>query len=303
MEINIKLNKDFERTVHDLQDECGEEFEKLNGFHESNLNYSDFVDGFIDKNTKKALSDTTIDGNANATTRDICSLMNERGKPEDKLFVFNKIFYELKKKYGLKTAKDWLDTEWKGGFYLHDAHTASFKPYCYAYDLSTLATKGEFFLHDNYNPEPAKHLDTFIDHVIEFIGYMSNRSSGAVGIPNVLIWTYYFWKKDCENGYIIKDPEYYIKQCFQKFIYRLNQPFMRVDQTAFVNVSIFDRNYIEALFGGVQYPDGTYVIDYVEELIEHQKLFMDVVSDIRSENMFTFPVLTYSLLYRNGEFV
>ena len=78
---------------------------------------------------------------------------------------------------------------------------------------------------------------------------------------------------------------------------------MRIDQTAFVNVSIFDRNYIEALFGGVQYPDGTYVIDCVEELIEHQKLFMEVVSQIRSENMFTFPVLTYSLLYRDGKFV
>ena len=62
------------------------------------------------------------------------------------------------------------------------------------------------------------------------------------------------------------------------------------DQTAFVNVSIFDRNYIESLFGGVQYPDGTYVIDCVDELIEHQKLFMEVVSQIRSENMFTFPV-------------
>lgn len=78
---------------------------------------------------------------------------------------------------------------------------------------------------------------------------------------------------------------------------------MRIDQTAFVNVSIFDRNYIESLFGGVQYPDGTYVIDYVEELIEHQKIFMDVVSEIRSTNMFTFPVLTYSLLYQKGKFV
>ena len=65
---------------------------------------------------------------------------------------------------------------------------------------------------------------------------------------------------------------------------------MRIDQTAFVNVSIFDRNYIESLFGGVKYPDGSYVIDCVEELIEHQKIFMDVVSQIRSENMFTFPV-------------
>lgn len=65
---------------------------------------------------------------------------------------------------------------------------------------------------------------------------------------------------------------------------------MRIDQTAFVNVSIFDRNYIESLFGGVKYPDGTYVIDYVDELIEHQKMFMEVVSEIRQENMFTFPV-------------
>src|SRR5574344_455607 len=101
MEIDIKLNKDFERALEVMQDQYGEDFEKLNGFHESNLNYSDFVDGFIDKNNKKAVADTTIDGNANATTRDICSLLNERGKPEDKLFVFNKIFYELKQKNGL----------------------------------------------------------------------------------------------------------------------------------------------------------------------------------------------------------
>lgn len=30
---------------------------------------------------------------------------------------------------------------------------------------------------------------------------------------------------------------------------------------------------------------------------------MDVVSEIRSENMMTFPVLTYSLLRKNGKFV
>lgn len=229
-------------------------------------------------------------------------MLAEKGKSHDKLFAFNKIFYELKKKYNLRTAKEWLEDEYNGAFYLHDACTSTYLPYCYAYDLTRLAKEGLFFL-KHYNNQAPKHLTTFIDDVIEYISYMSNRSSGAVGIPNVLIWTFYFWKKDCENGYYIKDPDYYIKQCFQKLIYRLNQPFMRIDQTAFVNVSIFDRNYIEALFGGVEYPDGTYVIDYVEELIEHQKLFMDVVSDIRSENMFTFPVLTYSLLYRNGEFV
>lgn len=294
MDIPIKVNKDFERALTKMKEKYGEDFEILNGFHESQLNFSDFMDGFIDKN----VADATIDANANAATKDIRSLMSEKGKSQDKLFAFNKIFHKLKNRYGLQTAKDWLETEYNGGFYLHDASTSTYMPYCYAYDLTRLATEGLFFL-KHYNNEPPRHLTTFIDDVIEFISYFSNRSSGAVGIPNVLIWTYYFWKKDCETGHYIKDPDYYIRQCFQKLIYRLNQPFMRIDQTAFVNCSIFDRYYVESLFGGVEYPDGTLVIDHVDDIIEHQKIFMEVVSEIRSTNMFTFPVLTYSLLKRD----
>jgi len=293
MNIPIKTDKDFEKHMHLLSEKYGEDFDMLNGFHESQLNFSDFIDGFVDKN----VADVTIDANANASNKDIRSMINEKGKPLDKLFAFSKIFYETKKMYNLRTAKEWLEQEYSGGFYLHDAPSSTYIPYCYAYDLTRLAMEGLFFL-KNYNNKAPNHLTTFLDDVIEYISYMSNRSSGAVGIPNVLIWTYYFWKKDCENGYYIKNPDYYIRQSFQKLIYRLNQPFMRIDQTAFVNVSIFDRNYIESLFGGVQYPDGSYVIDNIEELIRHQKIFMEVVSDIRSENMFTFPVLTYSLLKR-----
>lgn len=292
------MNKDFLRSFKIVSDEYGEDFELLNGVHEFQLNFSDFIDAFVDKN----VADVTIDANANASNKDIRSLMSEKGKSNDKLIAFNKIFYEIKKKYGLKTAKEWLETEYNGGFYLHDASTSTYYAYCYAYDLFRLATEGLFFL-KNYNNKPPKHLTTFIDDVIEYISYMSNRSSGAVGIPNVLIWTYYFWKKDCESDYIIKNKDYYIRQCFQKLIYRLNQPFMRIDQSAFVNVSIFDRNYIEALFGGITYPDRTFVIDYIDELIEHQKVFMEVVSDIRHENLFTFPVLTYALLFQNEKFV
>lgn len=285
MNIKLKTNKNFTTALNKYMEQYGEEFEILNGFHDSQMNFSDFIDGFIDKN----VADVTIDANANASSKDIRSLLSEKGKSHDKLFAFNKIFYEMNKKYGLKDAREWLEGEYNGAYYLHDSPSSSYLSYCYAYDLDRLAREGLFFL-SNYNAEPPKHLTTFIDDVIEFISYMSNRSSGAVGIPNILIWTYYFWKKDCETGYCIKDNNYYIRQTFQKLIYRLNQPFMRIDQTAFVNVSIFDRNYIESLFGGVEYPDGSLVIDNVDELIEHQKIFMEVVSAIRSENMFTFPV-------------
>lgn len=608
MDIHIKTDKNFTIALNKTIEKYGEEFEILNGFHDSQMNFSDFIDGFVDKN----VADVTIDSNANASNKDIASLLSEKGKSHDKLFAFNKIFYEMNKKYGLKTARKWLETEYNGGFYLHDAPSTTYKPYCfkgdtkiltdlgikrldeivdkeikvlnknhgwenatvkhfgkdilyrlvlerygvekeifttgnhiwyvkgkkgkfeipttelvegmkipfntsktwsnvtpspfgvahgfftgdgyknpdrpranfcgdkiallpyftpsnisgdereyttigmpkyfnqlpnltetptylygwlsgyfaadgsidnngrctiastnrdnlefvrnvlcvlgmpvneirqqtrvsnltnnestiyiltlssdylkddffilpshkarfakytrnndrkkrnwvvksventgimddvycaiaydthsftldnnvlthncYAYDLTRLATEGLFFL-KNYNSQPPKHLTTYLDDVIEFVSYMCNRSSGAVGLPNLLIWSFYFYKKDCETGYCIKNKEYYLKQCFQKLIYRLNQPFLRVDQSSFTNVSIFDRNYIESLFGGVEFPDGTFAIDYVDELIEHQKIFMEVVSEIREVNMFTFPVLTYSLLYKDGKFV
>ena len=125
----------------------------------------------------------------------------------------------------------------------------------------------------------------------------------AVGLPDLLIWLFYFWKHDVENNYYLVSPEYYLKQAFQKLIYRLNQKFYRDQtQTVFSNMSIFDRLYLEELFGGREYPDGTFVIDYIEDIMKIQKMFMDTVSEIRTQNLFTYPVLTFSLIYRNGKF-
>lgn len=299
MEIQLKLSKDFERCFEELKKKYGEDFEYINGLHPSQLDFSEFIDNFVDHDT---LADASIDPNANANHKDIRSFMTEKGKSEDKLFALNKIFMEIKKMWGLRTAKQWLEQEFSRGFYLNDSATASYFPYCWANDFTRLATEGLFFL-DNYNNEAPKHLTTYFDDVIEFVSFLSNRQSGAVGMPNVLIWAWYFWKKDVEDGYYMKDPDYYLRQQFQKLIYRLNQPFLRIDQSAFTNVSIFDRPYLESLFGGVEFPDGTLAIDHIEDLISSQQVFMEVVSEIREVNMFTYPVLTYSLLYVDGKFV
>ena len=298
MEIHLKLNKDFERCLEELKKKYGEEFEFLNGLHPSQLDSSEFIDNFVDKDT---LADSSIDPNANANHKDIRSFMTEKGKSQDKLFGLNKIFMEIKKMWGLRTAKQWLEQEFSRGFYLNDSTTASYFPYCWANDFTRLAQEGLFFL-DNYNNEGPKHLTTFFDDVVEFVSFLSNRQSGAVGMPNVLIWAWYFWKKDVEDGYFMKDPDYYLRQQYQKLIYRLNQPFLRIDQSAFTNISIFDRPYLESLFGGLEFPDGTFAIDHIEDLIDCQKVFMEVVSEIRETNMFTYPVLTYSLLYKDGHF-
>ena len=292
MEIQLKLSKDFERCLEELKKKYGEDFEYINGVHPSQLDFSEFIDNFVEKET---LADSSIDPNANANHKDIRSFMTEKAKSEDKLFGLNKIFMTIKKQWGLRTAKQWLEQEFSRGFYLNDSTTASYFPYCWANDFTRLATEGLFFL-SNYNNQAPKHLTTYLDDVIEFVSFLSNRQSGAVGMPNVLIWAWYFWKKDCEDGYYMKNPDYYLRQQFQKLIYRLNQPFLRIDQSAFTNVSIFDHPYLESLFGGVEFPDGTLAIDHIDDLIDCQKTFMEVVSAIREENMFTYPVLSYSLL-------
>ena len=287
MNINIKLAKNFTTQWNKMIETYGEEFAQLNGFNDEQLSFTDFINNFIDAET---VADASVDGNANVGSKDMRTLMNEMPKAHRKLLAYNKIYYELNKKYGFKTANEWLNKEWTKALYMHDADTSTFVHYCFAYDLKDLAERGLFFL-NNFNAEPPKHLSTFVDFVKEFISFASNRSSGAVGLPNLIPYMYYFWKKDCDKGYATKSPEYYAQQQIQRFIYAVNQPYVRDGmQSAFTNVSVFDGPYLEALFGGAEFPDGTFMVDSLDEIKEFQKVFMNVVSDIRSHNMFTFPV-------------
>lgn len=299
MEINIDLNKSFVDTYNKLHTEYGEPLAKLNGFSNRQLNYTEFIDNFIDKET---VADASIDGNANVGNKDIVTLLSEMAKPHQKLLAAHKIYYEMGKKYDEQTAVEWFENEYKGYSYLHDFPTSTFVHYCFAYDLKDLAEKGLFFI-DNFNFEPPKHLVTFVDFVKEFISYTCTRSSGAVGFPNLIPYLYYFWDRDVKANYWNGSPEKYAKQNVQRVIYALNQPFLRGTQSAFTNTSIFDRPYLEALFGGATFPDGAFMIDELDGIMEFQKMFLEEMSRIRSKNMMTFPVNSISLLYQNGKFV
>lgn len=298
MNINIKLSKNFQTQLNKLVAEYGEEFAKLNGLSEDHLNFTNFIDNFVDTET---VADASIDGNANVGHKDIVTMTNEMSKPHQKLLALNKLYYEINKKYGFKTANEWLTQEWTRGLYMHDCHSSTFIPYCFAYDLKDLAEKGLYFI-ENFNGAPPKHLTTFVDFVKEHCSFAANRSAGAVAYPNLIPYMYYFWRKDIQDNYlgVGSNPEFakkFAKQQIQRLVYSLNQPFLRNSiQSAFTNVNFFDHPYFEAIFGGSIFPDGTFMIDAEEEIIEFQKMFLEEMSRIRSENMMTFPVSTISLL-------
>ncbi len=227
MNINIQLLKNFTTQYNRLQAEYGTEIAQINGFGDSQLSYTDFINNFINENT---VADASIDGNSNVNHKDIVTLEREMPKPHSKLLAFNKIYYEIQKKYGFKDANKWLEMEWIGDLYMHDASSSTFRHYCFAYDLKDLAEKGLYFI-EGRNALPAKHLITFVDFVKEFISFASNRSSGACGLPNLIPYMYYFWRKDVEEDYLgIKsshNEKYYAEQAFQRFIYAVNQPYVR----------------------------------------------------------------------------
>lgn len=100
---NNNLDPDFNSFLEMLQQKYGEELAELNGITEKNLNFTTFIDNFIDKENN--VVDISINPNANSDTKDITSLIHNMAEPHCKLLAMNKIFYELKKKYGLEQAK------------------------------------------------------------------------------------------------------------------------------------------------------------------------------------------------------
>lgn len=297
MNLQINLNKDFERFFDKLKEEYGEDFVELNGLDDAHLSPTNFLDLFVKYTT---VADASVDGSSNVNQKDIVTLRSEKSKSQEKLMAYFKIFLELKQKYGLRHAKKWLELEWNKALYMHDANTSTLISYCFAYDLTKMVKEGLYWLPDHVKDEPAKHLETFVDFVKEFISFTSNRTSGAVGLPNLIPYMYWYWKKDCKkgiHGLVVDDPIRFAKSQIQRLIYAMNQPYCRDGvQSAFINTSIFDSEYFDALFGGMEFPDGTFAIDEKDGIMQFQKWFLEEMRAIKDNGkMFTFPVNTISL--------
>ena len=132
MVCNIRLSKNFQTIFNKMQQTYGEEFTKLQGLSDEYLSLTDFIDNFIDSDNA---ANASIDSNSNISQKDIVTLFSEMSKPHRKLLAFNKIYYELNKKYGFKEANKITELLWNYGIYGHDFDTASYYSYCFAYDL------------------------------------------------------------------------------------------------------------------------------------------------------------------------
>lgn len=109
MDIKISPNKNFVSCINRLEKKYGEQFLRLNGFSNDKLNFSEFISRFTQDNNR--LVDVSVNPSANMAQKDIVSMLHSMHEPHEKLLAFNKLYYEITKKYGREAANQWLEDQ------------------------------------------------------------------------------------------------------------------------------------------------------------------------------------------------
>lgn len=305
MELRFSYDIRFERLISSIRRRYGEEILSFSGVHPSQLDMAKFTRDFLFSENIN-LADISVDANANVDDRSVVSFDHEVAKALNKLNAYNMIWSyvaQVKRAEGdgehaMDYASRAIEDLITGNLYLNDAHFVH-KSYCFAYDLTPMVVEGMPFI-KKVNIGPPKHYGSFIDLVIQSTAFISNQIAGAASYPNLLFFMDYFIRKDYgERYWESSDAMRIVLQEIQSLVYSFNFPF-RSAQSAFVNMSIYDRGFFDEIFGSMIFPDGsrpTY-----ENLNRLQDVFMRWYNEESKKQNFTFPVLTSNHVFENGAF-
>lgn len=253
---------------------------------------------------KNAATGSKYDANANVTEKNIVTLNGELFKG-DVIKVNRAILTDkIRELYGEELAKEYIRMLEQHLLYKHDE--TSIMPYCVAITMYPFLLEGLQPI-GGLSARP-KNLDSFCGMFVNLVFAISSQFAGAVATGEFLMYFDYFARKEWGDDYW-KRPEEMVdkhrnidktlEQKFQQIVYSINQPAAaRNFQSVFWNISYFDKNYFEGIFGEFYFPDGTQ--PQWESLSWLQKKFAKWFNEERIKCILTFPVETMALL-TNGE--
>lgn len=289
-------------------------------------------DNFVEEKKKfinnyKKSSNTanaTVDDNSNVGNKNIGVLNAEIHKTDNIQISRGMIADKLKELYPNFRKKQYEEDLKNHIIYKHDesSFAGAIAPYCVSITMYPFLTNGIRGL-GGLSAAP-KNLDSFCGMYCNLIFAVSSQYAGAVATSEFLLYFDYFAKKkwgkhyykyadgenakhrwhEGENGETIDEGTigHQIEQYFQQVIYTINQPAAaRGFQSAFVNFSYFDKPFFDGMFGNFYFPDGTKA--EWESLCWLQKFFMKWFNAERLKCILTFPVESFTLLYKDGKFV
>lgn len=260
-----------------------------------------------------AATGSKYDANANVTEKNIVTLNGELFKG-DVIKVNRAILTDkIRELYGEDLAKEYIRQLESHELYKHDE--TSIMPYCVAITMYPFLLEGLQPI-GGLSAKP-KNLDSFCGMFVNLVFAISSQFAGAVATGEFLMYFDYFarkkwgehyfkyadgdnakhrWHED-EDGNRVDEGTIGAQICqyFQQIVYSINQPAAaRNFQSVFWNISYFDKNYFEGIFGEFYFPDGTQ--PQWESLNWLQKKFMSWFNEERTKCILTFPVETVALL-------
>jgi len=175
--------------------------------------------------------------------------------------------------------------------HIHNLESGGYIPYCAGHNLKLLIMQG--MKTNTINSNPAKHLDSITDQVMNFLFCSQMEFAGAQAFNDFDTLLAPFIKKDHLSYKRVK-------QQMQKLVYNLNMTMRAASQTPFTNLSLnfTTPNYLkeeEAIVGG----EGTnFKYSECQEEIEMiDKAITEVMMEKDPRGIpFTFPILTVNLV-------
>lgn len=177
-----------------------------------------------------------------------------------------------------------------GYFHIHDL-SFGLAGYCAGWSLRDLILEG-FNLENRSSAGPAKHFDTILGQMNNFLGTLQNEWAGAQAFNNVDTYLAPFVRQDQ-----LTYPQ--VRQAMQKFVFNLNTTSRWGGQSPFTNLS-FDlappRHLAkEAVIMGGKMLDSTYG-EYAPEMEMINRAFLEVMLDgDHTGQIFSFPIPTYNV--------
>lgn len=318
-------------TVEEIQDEVEEtlynyeyfdvaraysiyrEEHKKARFIRSRLNY---MDTYKDSGVNASTSSET-DANANVASKNVANLEGEVYKVTNRIIQRQRMKDKLNKLYpGQELGRQYIKDLENHIIYTHDeASTPVLKPYCKAVTLYPLMLKGVGNI-DGVTPSAPNDIQSFSGQVTNAVFLFSSQCKGAVALGDYFIALNYYVIQEFGPVWYDKVDEvvtnshflhqytvgHYIRKGMKQFIYGVNQPAgNRSYNSPFSNVSFYDKVYFKSLFGEFYYPDGTQPEwNAIDKL---QRIFMQLLREIRLIKPLTFPVTTMALVHNNKEYL
>ena len=262
-----------------------------------------------------AASNSNTDANANNSIKNVASIEPEVFKDNIRLIQrqmmkdkLNVLYPEVAKQYT-------KDIESKVIYTNDESNSPIQKAYCGAYSTYPLITEGCGGL-DGITPSAPNDIQSFSGQVTNAVFALSAQTKGAVALGDYIVslnmmvveefGPVWYEKLDvsiCNSN--VKDWQKRtikreIRKGMKQFIFGVNQPQgNRGFQSPFTNLNFFDKYYFESMFGDFYYPNGDK--PKWKQIDTLQRIFIELLRELRLVVPLTFPVTTFALLYdENG---